>query len=180
MYDFTESFLDPAQQVSAYDMNTDQHGNLNKLLDCAVGAVVVKPPVSGTLYETMEAMNRVLSDRLRNPWAVPNPLRHFRLVLVGSRPPIVMERWLASVYHLGLRLTVVGALVQWLQRSDAPPVVEQYISVDMTGDSQLSDRILQALTSNGLSYDGISTFTDACFVATAQTADKLGPLTAPL
>jgi biotin carboxylase len=178
--DFTESFLDPAQQVSAYDPNADHHDDLYKHLNLAVGAVVIKSPSSGSLNETMEAMNRVLSERLRNPWVVPTPLRHPRLVLVGSRPPIVMERWLASAHHLGLRLTVVGAPDQWLQQSDAPPVVEQYIPVDMTPDLHLSDRILQALTTNGPDFNGIFTFTDACFVATAQVAEKLGLRTAPL
>lgn len=91
-----------------------------------------------------------------------------------------MERWLASAYHIGLRLTVVGAPDQWLQRPDAHPVVERYIPVDITPDPRLFDRILQALTMNGLSFDGIFTFTDACFVATAQIAGNLGLRIAPL
>jgi hypothetical protein len=74
--DFAESVLNPAQHVSAYEPSTDHRDDLNKLLDHAVGAVVVKSSVSGSLDMSMEAMDVVLPKRLRNPWIVPNlPLR---------------------------------------------------------------------------------------------------------
>jgi hypothetical protein len=60
---------------------------LNKLLPYAVGAVVVKPPVSISFTETMEAMNGVLAERLHDPWVVPNlPLRSAMLMAE-------LERW---------------------------------------------------------------------------------------
>jgi hypothetical protein len=70
--DFAESFLDLAQHISAYNPKTDHGDNSNKLLDYAVGAVVIKTPVSDSLTDTMEAMDEVLSQRLHSPWLVLN------------------------------------------------------------------------------------------------------------
>jgi hypothetical protein len=71
--DFAESFLDPAQHISAYKQSENHRDDLNKLLDLAIGAVVVKSSVYSSLDMSMEALVEVLSERLHNPWVVPSP-----------------------------------------------------------------------------------------------------------
>jgi hypothetical protein len=71
--DFAESFLDPAQHISACKQSKRHRDDLNKLLDRAIGAVVVKSSVHGSLDTSMEVMDEVLSERLHRPWFVPNP-----------------------------------------------------------------------------------------------------------
>jgi biotin carboxylase len=109
-----------------------------------------------------------------SPW-IPK-----RLVIVGCRPEVIMEKWLTAAFNLGIKLTIVGHHGRWLQHSGFSQCVENYIEIDMELDSGLAGRIADALARDGISYDGITTFTDIYFADVAKAAIQLQLPTAPL
>ncbi|GAB7321932.1 hypothetical protein MBLNU13_g03001t2 [Cladosporium sp. NU13] len=170
-----EEFVSLDEHMVAYEESQGTSTDILSILSYAAGAILEHEHI-----KSAPSVNQELKARLSFPWICPTPWTPKRLVLVGCRPEVIMEKWLTAAFNLGIRITIVGQHGRWLQHQGLCQSVEHYIDIDMELDSGFADRIVDALIKDGTVYDGITTFTDTYFVDVAKAAIRLGLPTAPL
>lgn len=180
LVDETTDFLSPHEFVTAFDSSGSQNPGICDLLNLALGAVSVIEPSQDALEDTMRLQDVQLAERLSFPWTTPAPPTHKRVVLLANaRPKYVMERWLESAYHLGLRLVALGPQGWWLQEPGASKAVEKFIPLEIRKDDAFLQKLLNALSEDIGHISAITTFTDTCMAVVAEAAETLGLPTAP-
>ena len=173
-------FLSPHEVVTEFDSFGSRDPSVLDLLNLALGAVSVKTPSRTALEDAMRSQDVQMAERLSFPWTTPTPPTHQRVViLANARPKYVMERWLESAYHLGLRLVVVGPPGWWLQEPGASKAVEKFIPLEIKQDDRFRQKLLNALSDDLARISAITTFTDTCMTVVAEVAETLGLPTAP-
>ena len=173
-------FLNPHEVVTGFDSFGSRDPSILDLLNLALGVVTVKAPSKTALEDAMRSQDVQMAERLSFPWTTPSPPTHQRVViLANARPKYVMERWLESAYHLGLRLVVLGPQGWWLQEPGASKAVEKFIPLEIKKDDGFLQKLLDALSDDLAHISAITTFTDTCMAVVAEAAEILGLPTAP-
>lgn len=173
----TQGFTTPQQKVESAAHLKDP--DFATLLKHSVGGIVASTEIQDAFDCVSERLQTELTLRLSLPWILPTPLTRKTLALIGSRPNFVLEPWLRAVRNIGIKLTVFGVDGSWLQEPESVGVVDLYVPVDMTADSDLPSRIITAMRSVRQNFDGVTTFTDTLLFPVACVADILNLPTSP-
>jgi hypothetical protein len=83
-----------------------------------------------------------------------------------------MEGYLASSHTLGIGVTLVDDENSFLLPAEVSEAIEHRVSIDMTPDGCLPNRIVEAVSKFGI-YHGIVTFTDKWLTAVARATNIL-------
>jgi biotin carboxylase len=136
------------------------------------------------LQQYLMGLTHELRDRLKNaPWLTPHPIAHKRVALLRGRPNLTAG---GPIYRaaraLGLDLVIIDDEGHWLQpdTDDNRLHREAFLSVDMTEDAGVADRITAAIARYPLPIHGVFTLSDNFFVTAARVAAALGLPTNPV
>ena len=170
---YIHGFTNPQQKVrSAEDLDAS---DFPSLLEHSVGGILANGK-DDCILQTLQAE---LGRRLSLQWTLSLPMARRNLALVGSRHDFVLEPWLRAARNLGINLTVFGSDDSWLRMPESVGIVNAYVSVDMTADSNLPSRLVTAIRAFGEQFDGVTTFTDRFLFPVARAAHILGLPTSP-
>lgn len=105
--------------------------------------------------------------------------------MIFGRPDPATSTASQGIYRasraLGIRLIILDERGHWAQAPSMAEFREEFIECDLTLDSALPNRIVEALAkSQGGQVDGIVTFTDTHLLPTAQAASLLGLSASPV
>jgi hypothetical protein len=172
------SFLTPGVKVTPFHSTIStalrSHKALGHALEAAIGAVYLS---ADTRLPDLELD---LDQRLSLPWLLAERPQERRVcvVLDSVNPSVTMARWEATA-ALGVKVVVLSSGSWWATgSSDAyhglNHLREAFISIDLTPDAQLWQRIVRAVSTYPHQVDGIFTPTDTYLVSVARAAQALG------
>lgn len=126
-------------------------------------------------------MRKQVDDELRNrlsfEWVLPDPIPSRRIAWVQGRDDIEsIGRAFEAAAALGIRLVILDQPGHWLQDSASPfaHLREDFIELDITPDTGLSQRIAAAVRSYPKPVDGVMTISDVRLTAVAMASEELG------
>ncbi|PKS09318.1 hypothetical protein jhhlp_003932 [Lomentospora prolificans] len=143
---------------------------LGQIILKAIGGIQVLSTASP------DAIDRELEDRLSFPWLVLEKVEVRRIAWVQGREDIdCIARALEAAYTLGIKLVVLDDAGHWLEDpdSDWAYLREDFIPVDITPDTGLAERIVDAVRSYPRPIEGIVTISDVRLAAVAKACQIL-------
>ncbi|KAK4031730.1 hypothetical protein C8A01DRAFT_51291 [Parachaetomium inaequale] len=177
------SFLAPDAKVTPFrDTTTTLAGttsccspsDLGCALEAAVGALRF------SVDTRLADLEFDLDQRLSFPWLLRERPRERRVcvVLDPVNPNVTRTRWEGAA-ALGIKVVVLSSGSWWATgASDAyrglDHLREAFVSIDLTPDARLWQRIVRAVSSYPQRIDGLFTPTDTYLVSVAQAAEALG------
>ena len=177
LVDNVQGFTTPQQKVkNAALLDEPAFGTL---LEYSVGGILISENFQGTVESVFESLQAELNLRLALSWILPMPVTRNELALIGSRHDFVLEPWLKAARSIGIKMTVFGADGSWLQKPESLGIVDAYVPLNMTADSDLPSRLVAAIRSSGKEFDGVTTFSDALLYSVACVAQTLNLPTSP-
>jgi biotin carboxylase len=149
--------------------------DIDQLLPHAVGAVVLREQSPELLEGCLAHLDLEFENRMSLPWIMPQPLQRKRLAFVQGRadPASSMRMW-ETASALGVSLVIFEAQGHWLQQEQWAHLYEAFVPMDISPDSQLHDRLAEAVRAYGKPIDGIMTVSDSRLPAVARAARLLG------
>lgn len=183
----TADFTTPRERVSEAEFPSN--GSIvETAMRNAIGAISLKtvPGTDLSLVKcSLASLEADISARLSFPFILHQPLCRQRLAMVFGRPNPATSTASQGIYRasraLGIGLVILDEQGHWAQASNMAGFREEFIECDLTLDSSLPSRIVEALSrSQGGPVDGIVTFTDTHLLPTAQAAALLGLSASPV
>jgi biotin carboxylase len=180
-----QSFLAPGAKVVPFRSHESTTSNtcgtlddLRRALEAAIGGFCFSAGASVAEIELD------LDQRLSFPWLLREPPRERRVcvVLDPVSPSVTRARWEGAA-ALGVKVVVLSSGSWWATGSSDhgyqgwDHLREAFVSIDLTPDAQLWQRIVQAVRSYRHPIDGIFTPTDTYLVSVARAAQALGLFT---
>ena len=168
----TKSFLSPLEEVVASISPIMTTEDVAKALDASAGVVSCTLSLCENSIQQLEIE---LERRLSYPWLSREAIRQRRVcVLMWSRIAVKRASW-AAVKALGLKVVVMSS-GPWLKADKSPQEygLDGYIDADMTTDSGLWRRVVDAVESYPDPIDGLCGPWDPYMVPTARAARHLG------
>lgn len=168
-----ESFLSPLSEVKCFPGQVNDTQDVANALEAAIGAINFQNSVAGRGVSQLE---HELEQRLAFSWLVPERVREQRVCLVTPQVNIANTKaqWETAV-ALGIKVVVLSSGSWWAEGcGSSEQLRESFISVDLTPDGELPQRIVQALGSYPHQIDGIFALSDDYLVCVAKAAEKLG------
>ncbi|KAK4142387.1 uncharacterized protein C8A04DRAFT_30017 [Dichotomopilus funicola] len=161
-------------------------------LESAIGAVCF-PTRTGPARLQLQDVEQELDRRLSLPWLLPpdRPPRQRRVcvVLDPISPHVTRTRWEGTA-AVGVKVVILSSGSWWTtdvdkqgegegegSYPDLDHLREGFVSIDLTPDDGLTQRIVDAVRAYPLPIDGLFTPTDAYLVSVARAAGILGLLT---
>lgn len=186
----TADFTSPQEKVSSVDFPIDgSTAQVEIAMRNAFGAISLKEGIQGNdlslVRYSLASLETEVHARLSFPFILDQPVPCQRLAMVFGRPNPATSTASQGIYRasraLGIKLVILDERGHWAQASSMAEFREEFIECDLTLDSGLPARIVEALSqSQGGLVDGIVTFTDTHLLPTAQAAALLGLSVSPL
>jgi biotin carboxylase len=175
------SFLTPGGKVTpVHDIVPATHGapeQLGRALEAASGAFYYSVDTS------LPELELDLDQRLSLAWLLRERPRERRVcvVLDPVSPSVTRARWQTAA-ALGIKVVVLSSGSWWAVDSgdayhDLAHLREGFVSIDLTPDAQLWQRIVQTVGQYPHRIDGIFSPTDTYLVSVARAAQALGLFT---
>ncbi|KAF4628897.1 hypothetical protein G7Y89_g9250 [Cudoniella acicularis] len=169
----TESFLSPLSEVKCFPGQVNDIQDVANALEAAIGAINF--PISA-VGRGISQLEHELEQRLAFSWLVSERVREQRVCIVTPQVNITTTkpRW-ETAAALGIKVVVLSSGSWWAEGcGSSEQLRESFISVDLTPDGELPQRIVQAVESCPHQINGIFTLTDDYLVGVAKAAEKLG------
>ncbi|KAL6922875.1 hypothetical protein FSST1_000149 [Fusarium sambucinum] len=177
--DCIESVIPFPVNGKPYPAATQSQANLLSLLQSSPGALICKRSIqSGHGLGAFDILAREVNERLSFDWVLLKKPPALTVAVVGGRPlfdsTIVgygSEGPFNAARALGIAVIVLDRPGHFMEGPKYRHLRDDFISVDMTIDESLPQRLTAAVKSRKL--DGIITFSDEYVIATAKAADML-------
>jgi hypothetical protein len=178
---FPESFLSPRAELAPFHgtigMTSDGLGHLAGALESAIGALFF------SLDTRLPDLELELDQRLSLPWLLQERPQERRVCVVLDfvNPNVTRSRWEAAA-ALGVKVVVLSSGSWWGTDGNhgydgLDHLREGFLSVDLTPDAQLWQRIVDSIKTYPHRINGIFTPTDTYLVGVARAAQALGLFT---
>ncbi|KAI9663919.1 MAG: hypothetical protein M1821_007410 [Bathelium mastoideum] len=159
---------EPGQTVTAtpaVSFNGDIHG----IFGNAVSGIVLE---TRGIEDEVSVLLDGLARRLALPWVIEGPFFRRRVAIIdGGFKFGFRSHIFAAAAALGIDLVILDRPKDWLRTASS--YIAELVTMDMTPDAHLPNRIAEAIRSCQYPIDGITTFTDNFLCATAQVAGML-------
>ncbi|KAI1186305.1 hypothetical protein F5B17DRAFT_404327 [Nemania serpens] len=179
LVDKVKSFVEPLQHIKAATQTVDTD-DIFAFYSEALGGATVRSRSPTEVKEQLAQLESEFVNRLSYGWLLDRPLPRRRLAFVQGRADAEgsIEMWRSAV-SLGISLVIFDAEGHWMQDPASSGLREAFVPVDITPDSSLPERLIQAMKGYGKPFDGIMTVSDARLPAVARVAEALGFTTNP-
>lgn len=177
-------FVAPLERVTPCASSGQHDGEessvfLNQVA-AAVSAATLRALSRELVLENLAALDHELENRISLPWCFPGRIARKRLALLqGGFNFEFRRRVLEGCSALGIDLYVLDKPGHWLQDESLSHLRTAFLPMDMTLDSELAKRAVQALETHGITVDGVTCFSDPHLIAAAEVASMLQLPTAP-
>ncbi|KAK5659570.1 hypothetical protein OQA88_772 [Cercophora sp. LCS_1] len=164
------NFLTPLTPIPAIPQTTS---SLLTLLPSTLAALVSIPATP---------LTPLLTQRLSLPLLTATPPPRKRIFWIQGRANLQSsQQFYQAAYALGISLVVLDAPGHWMQPSDTPwsHYREAFIEFDISGDPNLTQRIVDAVRAYPHKVDGIVTISDVRLSHVAAACEILGLPTEP-
>jgi hypothetical protein len=168
----TESFLSPLSEVKCFSGQVSHTQDVANALEAAIGAINF---TISTLGRGISQLEHELEQRLAFFWLIPERVREQRVCIVTPQVNITTTKpmWETAV-ALGIKVVVLSSGSWWAEGCGSSEQLRaSFISMDLTPNCELPQRIVQAVKSYPHQLDGIFTLTDDYLVSVAKAAEKL-------
>ena len=166
-------FVAPRQRVSTFKYGKEQiaAGQLQTILDSAIGAILVKPNPEKLVEHALEELELEVKNRLSLKWLLPEPIPYKRVAIVGCLPE---NKSYEGIKAMGIGLVVLDQPGHYLEDPNGPLAYlrEAFCPIDLNPDAGLPQRIIDAL--KGQYVDGLHTRFDVFHTKVAMAAEALG------
>ena len=173
----SESFLRPGAELTPFHDTIDGLESLAGAIKSSIGAFFF------SIDTRLPDLERELDRRLSLPWLSRERRRELRVCVVMDfvSPNVTRARW-ETAAAMGIKVVVLSSGCWWAPDGkhgydDLDHLREGFISVELTPDSQLWQRIADAIKAYPHRVDGIFTPADTYLVSVAQAAEALGLFT---
>ena len=166
-------FVSPRQHVSAFKYGKEQGpaGQLQTVLDFAIGAILVKTCRGRLVEQALEELELEVKNRLSIQWLLPEPIPYKRVAIVGCLPENMSYE---GIKAMGIGLVVLDQPGHYLEDPKGPLAYlrEAFCPIDLNPDAGLAQRIVDTLKDQHV--DGLHTRFDVFHTRVAMAAEVMG------
>ena len=166
-------FVAPRQHINAFTYEKGQSvaGQLQSVLDSAIGAILVKQSSGKSVEHALEELELEVKNRLSLQWLLPEAIPYKRVAIVGCLPE---NKSYEGIKAMGIGLVVLDQPGHYLEDPNGPLAYlrEAFCPIDLNNDAGLTQRIVDALKAQHV--DGIHTRFDVFHVKVAMAAEIMG------
>ena len=171
-----QEFLEPFQETTPGSISPANPESFQRMIRCASGGIVLQRSTVLSQIEILDFIDSQLTIRMSIPWVLPSiPPRRVVVALRHHRHLQSMETFYVAAQSLGMRLLIVDSNDDMAYSHCRDGI----IIVDMTCDSGLESRIVEALKGQPETISGIVAYRDYLLVTAARVAEELGLSTLP-
>ncbi|KAI1148903.1 putative carnosine synthase 1 [Nemania diffusa] len=169
-----QTFISPLNAVEAYTGSVTGLEGIAAALESSVGAVASHLPMAD---ESIQNLELELRRRVNFPWlsSEPVPSRRVCVVVQNQVSIAATKSRFDTAAALGIKV-VVMSIGSWWREGHEPytHLREATIDVDLSPDSGRPQRIVDAIKSYPLPFDGICAWSDGLLIDVAEAAVQLG------
>ncbi|KAL7628065.1 hypothetical protein AAE478_002261 [Parahypoxylon ruwenzoriense] len=176
------SFVSAGSMVSncyEHESHTDQP---LELLHKSVGALGVVLDPESSIEKTIRIIDQELDNRLTFRWCIQEPQMLRRIAWVQGREDLdSIRRAYEAAISLGISLVILDDPGHWMEDDSGPNsyLREAFIPVRIDVDEGFVERIVAAVKSYRLPFDGVVTISDIRLPGVAAASEILGLPTEP-
>ncbi|KAI1768679.1 ATP-grasp domain-containing protein [Hypoxylon sp. FL1150] len=176
-------FSPPRARLAAWTSECQGSPTFDKVLQCAIAGIELCS-LDHSIMHQLDSLEAQMRNRLAFPWVLHSLKPKQTLIMVkGALRPPQFNGTGSDIYstaqQLGIEIVVLDRPGHWLQNPEFQDLIKEFIPLDPDRDTNLPQRIVNAVSQYGKEVSGITTFFESYAPAVAQAALQLGLPTEP-